>query len=422
MKKYNILVFPCGSEIALELFNSLKYQKDINLIGLSSVSDHGQYVFKNYIDGCPFISENSFIDFIKKTVIDYKIDFIYPCLDLAIEKLKKHESELGCTVISCPYSTTEIFLSKRKTYEYFKKLLRVPDILKKEDINTYPVFSKPEIGSSSRGTVKIENKDDLLYWTKKYPNNMLLEYLPGEEYTVDCFTTKNRKLKFIGPRKRARVSNGISVGTTTFYDLELEKIANIINDNIEINGAWFFQVKKDKNNSYKLLEIASRFAGSSSLNRILGVNFGYLNVINYIYDDIEIINNNINISIDRSLNIKAKLDLNFKSVYVDFDDTLIINDKVNETLIKFLYNCINNKKRIYLITKHKYDVYDTLKNYKINSEIFNSIIKLNQYDLKSNYIVDEKPIFIDDSFSERKEVYNKLKIPVFAPDCIEALL
>ena len=45
----NVLVFPCGSEIGLEIHNALKYSKDFNLFGGSSVDDHGKYVYKNYI-------------------------------------------------------------------------------------------------------------------------------------------------------------------------------------------------------------------------------------------------------------------------------------------------------------------------------------------------------------------------------------
>ena len=44
----NVLVFPCGSEIGLEVNNSLKYDKHINLYGLSSVPCHGKFVFQNY--------------------------------------------------------------------------------------------------------------------------------------------------------------------------------------------------------------------------------------------------------------------------------------------------------------------------------------------------------------------------------------
>ena len=51
----NVLVFPCGSEIGLEIHNAIKYDKHINLYGLSSTSSHGRMVYKNYIEGISFI-------------------------------------------------------------------------------------------------------------------------------------------------------------------------------------------------------------------------------------------------------------------------------------------------------------------------------------------------------------------------------
>ena len=48
MKK--VLVFPCGSEIGLEIYRSLKYNKDFELIGGASVNDHGEFIYENYIE------------------------------------------------------------------------------------------------------------------------------------------------------------------------------------------------------------------------------------------------------------------------------------------------------------------------------------------------------------------------------------
>ena len=61
MKKLKILVFPCGSEIGLEIHRSLKYSVHIELLGGSSVEDHGKFVFENYIGKIPFIDDSDFI-------------------------------------------------------------------------------------------------------------------------------------------------------------------------------------------------------------------------------------------------------------------------------------------------------------------------------------------------------------------------
>ena len=57
----NILIFPCGSEIALELKRALGFSVHFKLFGASSIHDHGEYVFENYIHGLPFVEDDDFI-------------------------------------------------------------------------------------------------------------------------------------------------------------------------------------------------------------------------------------------------------------------------------------------------------------------------------------------------------------------------
>jgi hypothetical protein len=250
----------------------------------------------------------------------------------------------------------------------------------------------------------------------------LLEYLPGDEYTVDCFTNKKGELLFIGPRIRGRISNGISVNTTMVKNTKLTEIAHKLNNLLSFNGSWFFQVKKNKYGEFCLMEIASRFGGSSVIHRLLGVNFSYLNILNELYDDIEININNFEIQVDRSLDVKTKINLKYNTLYIDFDDTIIINNKVNLEAIQLIYKCINEGKTIILITKHKNYIYDTLEKYNISEKLFNTIITLSITDEKSSFINDNKSIFVDDSFSERKKVTNKLNIPTFSVENIKLLL
>ena len=48
LRPVNVLVFPCGSEIGLEIHAALRHAKDICLHGASSVSDHGEFVYARY--------------------------------------------------------------------------------------------------------------------------------------------------------------------------------------------------------------------------------------------------------------------------------------------------------------------------------------------------------------------------------------
>ena len=419
----NILVFPCGSEIGLEIHRSLKYSKHINLIGGSSVEDHGKFVYNNYIQDIPFYNDAFFVDYIKMIVERHNIDAIFPTMDAVITKLSSIENELFCKIIGSPLFTNEICLSKTKTYKILKDVIPIPLIYSNlNDVQIYPVFLKPDIGYGGLGTKLINNYKEGIEHLSKYPNCIILDNLPGQEYTIDCFTDKDRNLLFSEPRIRKRIKNGISVNTSHIkkYRNKFIDFANLINDNIIFRGAWFFQMKENINGDFHLLEVASRLGGSSSLFRNIGVNFALLSIFDAFNYKIDIFCNNYEIVMDRSLNCKFKINIEFDHVYIDFDDCLIINNKVNTTLLALIYQFINNDKKVVLITKHRMDISQTLKLYRLDG-VFDKIIHLNKAQFKYQFINKYKSIFIDDSHSERMEVHNKLGIPVFSPDSIECL-
>jgi len=423
-KRYNILVFPCGSEIGLELYRSLQYSAHINLIGASSTDDHGRFVYPNYVNSVPFVDDPGFIPAIRAIVAAHNIDAIYPSMDAVITRLSLAQEEIGCKVIASPVATTEICLSKKKTYEYLKDLIRVPHIFSSlDEVQQYPVFIKPEVGYGSRGAKLILTEVQGRQHLAEYPAALILENLPGEEYTVDCFSDSEGNLLFSRPRKRERISNGISVHTAPVNKRldEFNAIAQKINDHLPFRGAWFYQVKESAGGELVLLEIASRLAGSSSLYRNLGVNFALLSVFDAFGHKVSVFHNDYPIELDRALDNKYKIQLTITKAYVDFDDCLLLNGQVNVQLVALLYQFLNKGIKIMLITKHDRVVEDTLAQYRLLN-IFDEIIHLPKEDYKYRYIEPEGAIFIDDSFAERYQVHEQLHIPVFAPDNIECLL
>ena len=248
MKK--VLIFPCGTEIGLEINKSLKNSKFFKLFGASSEKiNHGTYVFDNYIGELPYVTEDNFIESLNNLIIEYKIDYIYPAHDSALLELSRRRNEIRCEIVASEYRTCKICRDKIETYKIFKDEIDVPKIYNLGDkIDIYPVFLKPNIGQGSQDTYLVHNRDELDFYVNRNSKLMILEYLPGEEYTVDCFTDRKGELKYVYPRERRRVRNGISVNTYPVEGIEFNNIAKKINKNLNIRGAWFFQVKKNKNN------------------------------------------------------------------------------------------------------------------------------------------------------------------------------
>lgn len=118
------------------------------------------------------------------------------------------------------------------------------------------------------------------------------------------------------------------------------------------------------------------------LTRNLGINYPLLTIYNNLKIPIEIVENKYEIEVDRALFNRYVTNIYYENVYIDLDDTLILNGKVNTFLIMFLYQCVNNNKKIFLITKHKNKVNNTLSKYKISTEIFEEIILLKTTKIK----------------------------------------
>ena len=425
MKK-NILVFPCGSEIALEIARSLYGDRHFHLVGASSVQDHGRFVFDDMVDEVPWIDKPEFIPYIKRIVADKSIDLIYPATDMAVATLKASEKDIGTIVVSSPTETTEICLSKDKTYKALRGVVKLPKIYQIEESLKYPIFAKPDIGHSSKGTAIINSDEEKKSFLAKNKGALLMEFLPGAEYTVDCFSDRKGKLLFSGARKRVRTMNGISVNTMPVNDEEQNQFFSLvekINEALRFRGAWFAQFKRDAAGELTLMEIAARFGGSSGLYRGLGVNFALLSIWDALGFDVAVMPNCFSIEMDRALNNKYKLGISFNEVFLDYDDTIVSSEDntFNTKVMQLVFSCINRGIKVTILSRHRGDLRNELSLRKING-LFTRVIHIGENADKASYVDNNNAIFIDDSFAERKNILSKCNIPVFGLDMIDALV
>ena len=420
MNKIKVLIFPAGEINSIELHDALSTCVNIELWGASSLERHGSYVFKNYIPNLPLINSSDFFEKFNQIIDSKKIDVIFPTHDTVAEFFANNIDKINAKVICADKLTSEICRDKKRTFELFKDENFCPKIF--EDFSDLPVFIKPRKGQGANGAKVIQSVNDI-------PQDIVIndyvicEYLPNEEFTVDCLTDKNGDLKAILPRSRKRLMAGVCVaGKNEELTDEIEKIAKIINEKLNFVGLWYFQIKRADNGSFKLLEISTRCAGTMCLSRAQGVNLPLLSVYTAMGFDISVSKNPYNIIMDRTLISRYKIDYEYDTVYFDFDDTLIINNQVHLPAIRFLYQCKNHNKKIILLTKHEKEIYKTMDKYCINKNLFDKIIHIKQEDEKINYIDPHKSIFVDNAFQERKAVQDKYNIPVFDVEGIEVLL
>ena len=422
--KSNVLVFPAGEINSVELHDALSNNVNIEVFGASSKERHGSYVFKNYRGGLPLITDDSFIAALNQLIKEWHIDFIFPTHDTVSLFLAKKQSEIHAKVIVADIYTAEVCRSKKKTYQLFKEYGFCPE--QYENFNHLPCFIKPDDGQGAVGAKIIHSAHDIPE-NFDFEEYVIMELLPGDEMTVDCLTDYHGNLCAVLPRKRLRLFSGVSVaGVNVKCDEEVKGIAESINSRLKFFGLWYFQIKRDYNGKYKLLEISTRCAGTMCLSRARGINLPLLSVYTAQGKDISVFENPYTVVMDRTLISRYKMDYDYSTVYIDYDDTVVSGECTIPSVIRYLYQCKNQHKKIILITRHNEDhedeLYQSLYQHCIFPALFDQIISLSFKQEKVDFIDPLGAIFIDNSFAERKKVFDKYAIPVFDVEGIEVLL
>lgn len=421
-KKTNILVFPCGAESAMEIHLALKDVMNIRLVGASKRVDHGRMVFKNYYGDFPNIQDEDFLTSLNGLIEKEEIDLILPTHDSVLVYMAKNQDLIHTKVAVPGLWQAETCRSKKKLYSLFSNYPFNPRVFaKKEDIPAFPIYAKLDEGQGSKGAFVVPDAAALEEVDENY---VMMELLPGEEYTIDCFTDRHGKVQYMGPRIRKRVFDGISVHSESIpLTPEIEEIGLIVSKELKIRGAWYFQLKKDINGEVKFLEASVKVAGSANLFRGLGVNFPLLMVYDYLDYDVQVIPNHYRIEVDRALISRYIVDLDYDTIYVDFDDTVTKEGQVNANVMLFLYHQKNRGKVLKLITKHRHNLDQTLADLAIAKNLFDEIIHLAMEDEKYKYIKErEKVIFVDNAYGERLKIKQELDIPVFDVDALSTLI
>lgn len=424
MPSKNILVFPAGTEISFEIANALKYSKFVRLIGGTSADDHAEFVYGTLVKGFPYIHEERFLDYLNRVIDEYAIDWIYPAHDSACVWCSEHREEIHAGVIVTDSETVRICRSKKETYRVLAGETFIPRTYESPDeVDAYPVFVKPSVGQGSQGARKIDSRAELERALAQDATLVICEYLPDTEYTVDCFTDRHGELRVAKLRDRQRIRAGISVRSRELpVDDDVQDIADRLNQRLHFRGAWFFQIKKNAAGRYRLMEISPRIPGTMGLSRNLGINFPMLTLFDFWNMDVEILENHYDILLDRAFYSAYSLGLRYSHIYLDYDDTLVVDGKVNGFLMMYLYQAVSAGKRIHLLSKHIGDLREDLRRFRVAEQLFDEICVIRQEEQKSDYIAHTDAIFIDDSFAERQRVQRACGIPVFDLDMIESLI
>lgn len=421
MTTRRVLVFPAGTEIGLEIHQALQHCKEVELHGAGQpISNHAPFVYQSH-HTLPSIHEPGWIDALAELCHTLAIDYVFPAYDDVIVALARHRAEIPATVLTASEEVCNLTRSKSQTYKRLGAVVRVPRLFVSAESKDFPLFVKPDCGQGSQGAHLVHNQAELSAVIGMIRDPIVCEFLPGEEYTVDCFSDRDRGVMFCGARVRLRVRNGIAVHTRSIALDGVDAIAARIHESLGMRGAWFFQLKRAADGELVLLEIAPRIAGSMSTHRVQGVNFPLLTIFEHERADLQLMTLPTQVEVDRALHNRYRLDIRYDSLYIDLDDTLLLRGEVNLDALRLVFSCINRKIPVTLITRHDGDLAATLRKHRLTG-LFDEVIHLDRTQRKSDAIHRKNAIFLDDSFTERRDVQQRCGIPTFDCSMVDALI
>ena len=420
LRNRRVLVFPGGTEIGLEVRAALAHRRDIELFSAGvDGPGHARFAFRTH-DVVPDVREGGWIEPLNRVISSRGIDLVIPAHDDAVLALAENADAIDALVVGSPVETCRVARSKRATYRALSGVVPVPRVHDDPGrIDAFPVFAKPDRGQGSTGARIVRDRAELALALAD-GSGLVTEMLPGDEHTIDCFSDRERGLLFAGPRRRVATRSGISVHGVPVDDPELQDQARRIAGRLAFHGAWFFQTRRDAHGVHRLLEVAPRIAGTMALHRALGVNFPLLSVYEALRLPVGIHVNDVRVEIDRALVNRYRHDLRYSTVYVDLDDTLVVRGRVDAGLVAFLFQSLNEGRRIVLITRHAGDLDGLLGRLRLVG-LFDAVVRVAGHEEKADHIVEPDAILIDDSFRERRIASERLGIATFDSDTVEML-
>ncbi len=245
-RRTKVLIGCCGGLTGFYVAKRLS--RYYHLFGFDSSNDCATTKYIDSIDISPSLDdEEGFISFLIKLGNMKNINVYIPTYSKEVRLIAKNEqtirSKCEMKFLVSDYATVIALEDKQNAYERLRSLgIDTPKMLHPDnEIVTFPIYAKPNVGSGSKSNFVIEDYEEWLRIRKKYSDLFTMEYLQGTEYTVDAFFCKNGSLHDYNQRQRVKTSGGAAVITKNDFSISVDQFIKTLGKNFSIVGPANFQ-------------------------------------------------------------------------------------------------------------------------------------------------------------------------------------
>jgi carbamoyl-phosphate synthase large subunit len=241
----------------------------------------------------------SYLDFWRSLIRNERIDLVLPGLEVDMLFLDGQREMLAAARADCALGLNHgalIALAGDKwlmhRFEEDHGIPAIPTVIAAgwdealAALGPAPILLKPRRGNGSRGVVRLHDREDFTYWTRKAEGPWMLQHIVGsddEEYTVGSFGLGGgRAVAPIIMRRRLSGAGNTQQAEVVEHPLIQDRVA-AFNALLKPVGPTNYQFRVQDGEAY-LLEVNPRFSSSNSLRTGFGYNEARMALDHFLLD------------------------------------------------------------------------------------------------------------------------------------------
>lgn len=281
-KQINILVTGVGGPAGINISRLLKDFSQITVFGCDMDEMASGQVLTDTFRVAPAVRDTvAYKDWMERTVADHSIDIVIPTVHEELRVLRTFSDDLPAYV---PLSgQEELLLGDEKLRMYAWAATHLPhNYIPYTTLATWtPSFSasetlflKPNQGRGARGcrSVSQDELPEIQEHTTNPENWIVMELMPGKEWTVDAYIDADGDITYLTPRVRLGLVGGISIKGETIRDQAVIAATELMLSKLHCRGPICIQWKADADGIPRLIEMNPRLSGGLPISVAGGIN------------------------------------------------------------------------------------------------------------------------------------------------------
>ena len=315
MKEVNVLLTAAGNVFMPGTMACIKNngERSIRLVGADMSSDSSMLSVCDAIYQVPRGDDPHYVDALLDICIKEKIDILLPIMSIELNALARNKERFAAVGTQVAVSDPEplMIANNKRSLLDFLKLNGLPcaeyysvrdgdELKEKAEVLGYPlkrVCVKATDGSGSRGfrildenasrfemflhekpsagIIKLNELLTILQEADEFPELLVMEYLPGTEYSVDLLADNGKML--VGCcRKSLRMENSIMLDAEIVDAPVVLDLCARITELLNLDGNIGFDLKERSDGTPVVMECNPRITAGDPFFSLAGVNLPYL--------------------------------------------------------------------------------------------------------------------------------------------------